>query len=98
MHGFEWNDVRGKEGTGFVRAIRTILTSHLPQLLPSLKERIADHIDGELTDHGTSPGMPMSLLCVPTMLTNMIRHLRIADLRYVEETCRQYKQLRLLRP
>lgn len=62
MHGFEWNDVRGIEGTGFVRAIRTILTSHLPQLLPSLKERIADHIHGEIMDRKTSPGMLLSVL------------------------------------
>jgi hypothetical protein len=98
MHGFEWNDVRGKEGTGFVRAIRTILTSHLPQLLPSLKERIADHIHGELTDLETSTGVPSSLLRAQTTLMNMIRHLRIANLRYVEEIGRQDKQLRLLRP
>ena len=30
MHGFEWKDQRGIEGTGFVRALRTLLTSHLP--------------------------------------------------------------------
>jgi len=96
MHGFEWSDIRGTEGTGFVRALRTILTSHLPQLLPCLKERITDHINGELIDHETSPGIPWSLLCVPTMLMNMIRELRAADLRHVKETGRQNKQLRLL--
>ncbi|ERF69700.1 hypothetical protein EPUS_03692 [Endocarpon pusillum Z07020] len=56
MHGFEWNDVRGVEGTGFVRALRTILTSHLPKLLPSLQERIANHIHRELMNHESSSG------------------------------------------
>jgi hypothetical protein len=86
MHGFEWSDIRGTEGTGFVRALRTILTSHLPQLLPCLKERITDHIDGELIKHETSSGMSWSLLYVQTMLMNMIRELRVADLRCVKET------------
>ncbi|KAM5476753.1 hypothetical protein MauCBS54593_000023 [Microsporum audouinii] len=48
MHGFEWNDVRGVEGTGFVRALRTILTSQLPRILPDLDKAIASHIRSEL--------------------------------------------------
>ncbi|KAF3492152.1 uncharacterized protein GIQ15_01669 [Arthroderma uncinatum] len=48
MHGFEWKDVRGVEGIGFVRALRTILTSQLPKILPDLDNAIANHIHLEL--------------------------------------------------
>lgn len=47
MHGFEWQDVRGLEGTGFVRALRTILTSQLSKLIPRLREVVENHIDVE---------------------------------------------------
>ncbi|KAK8059254.1 cytochrome P450 [Apiospora saccharicola] len=36
MYGFEWQEQRGVEGTGFVRALRSRLTSHLPQFQPEL--------------------------------------------------------------
>lgn len=36
MNGFNWFDKRGVEGVGFVRTLRTLLTNHLPQLLPDL--------------------------------------------------------------
>ncbi|KAI1273034.1 cytochrome P450 [Xylaria sp. FL0933] len=36
MHGFNWFDRRGTEGVGFVRALRTLLTNNLPQILPEL--------------------------------------------------------------
>ncbi|KAI0200207.1 cytochrome P450 [Astrocystis sublimbata] len=36
MHGFNWFDRRGTEGVGFVRALRTLLTNNLPQILPDL--------------------------------------------------------------
>ncbi|KAI0183417.1 cytochrome P450 [Xylaria flabelliformis] len=36
MHGFNWFDRRGTEGVGFVRALRTLLTNNLPQILPKL--------------------------------------------------------------
>ncbi|POS73986.1 ent-kaurene oxidase [Diaporthe helianthi] len=37
MHGFDWFDGRGTEGVGFMRAIRTLLTNNLPEILPVLK-------------------------------------------------------------
>ena len=40
MHGFEWKDQRGVEGTGFVRAIRNLLTARLPELIPRLSKVI----------------------------------------------------------
>ncbi|MCJ1406600.1 hypothetical protein MMC19_000666, partial [Ptychographa xylographoides] len=48
MHGFEWKSQRGVEGTGFVRALRILLTSHLPSVLPDLNYAIKDQIHREL--------------------------------------------------
>ncbi|KAI1207930.1 cytochrome P450 [Annulohypoxylon truncatum] len=36
MHGFNWFDRRGTEGIGFVRALRTLLTNNVPQIVPEL--------------------------------------------------------------
>lgn len=36
MHRFNWFNVRGTEGVGFVRALRTLLTNNLPNILPDL--------------------------------------------------------------
>lgn len=41
MHGFNWVDRRGADGVGFVRALRSLLTSHLPVLLPDMRMIIA---------------------------------------------------------
>lgn len=35
-HGFNWFDRRGTEGVGFIKALRTLLTNNLPQILPDL--------------------------------------------------------------
>ncbi|CAO1598653.1 hypothetical protein XANCAGTX0491_002411 [Xanthoria calcicola] len=48
MHGFEWKDQRGVEGTGFVRALRCLMTSQLPNLLPSLRCTLENEITNEL--------------------------------------------------
>lgn len=37
MCGFEVQDHRGIEGTGYVRALRSLLTSHLPKFQPHLE-------------------------------------------------------------
>ena len=49
MNGFEWRNQRGVEGTGFVRALRSLLTSHLPAVLPNLGAAITDQVERELT-------------------------------------------------
>jgi hypothetical protein len=36
MHGFEWKDVCGVQGTGFARAIRPVLTGQLLELVCSM--------------------------------------------------------------
>ncbi|RYP77636.1 hypothetical protein DL771_001004 [Monosporascus sp. 5C6A] len=48
MRGFEWQDQRGVEGTGFVRALRSLLTSHLPRFHSSLDRIIRDTLHNEL--------------------------------------------------
>lgn len=48
MHGFEWRDQRGVEGTGFVRALRSILTAQLPALMPSLDNSIKKELKTEI--------------------------------------------------
>lgn len=66
MHGFEWKDVRGIEGTGFVRALRTILTGQLPDLLPGLDQVITSQLDVEIKRHGSSGDgfvVPMYEMC-----------------------------------
>ncbi|GAT30865.1 hypothetical protein RIB2604_03700730 [Aspergillus luchuensis] len=49
MSGFEWQDQRGIEGTGFVRALRSRLTAHLPGMLPDLKRMVEAAIMEELS-------------------------------------------------
>ncbi|KAL7791988.1 cytochrome P450 [Trichoderma ceciliae] len=50
MYGFEWQDQRGVEGTGFVRALRGLLTSHLPKFQPDLERIVKDALETELKD------------------------------------------------
>lgn len=48
MIGFEWQNQRGVEGTGFVRALRSLLTSQLPRLQPELNAIIRKSLNNEL--------------------------------------------------
>ncbi|KAM0525737.1 hypothetical protein ACHAPE_000448 [Trichoderma viride] len=50
MHGFEWQDQRGVEGTGFVRALRSLLTSHLQDFQPDLERLVKDCLEIEFKD------------------------------------------------
>ncbi|KAL9038664.1 MAG: hypothetical protein Q9180_002997, partial [Flavoplaca navasiana] len=56
MQGFEWKDQRGVEGTGFVRALRCLMTSRLPNLLPSLRCTLENEMMAELKNCQTSKG------------------------------------------
>ncbi|KAK8043805.1 hypothetical protein PG994_012643 [Apiospora phragmitis] len=49
MYGFEWQEQRGVEGTGFVRALRSKLTSHLPKFHPELDRMIKSCLLEELS-------------------------------------------------
>ncbi|KAF7514220.1 hypothetical protein GJ744_004545 [Endocarpon pusillum] len=37
MHGFSWVDRRGQDGIGYVRALCSLLTAHLPQIPPDMR-------------------------------------------------------------
>ncbi|KAL8868329.1 MAG: hypothetical protein Q9198_008216, partial [Flavoplaca austrocitrina] len=56
MQGFEWKDQRGVEGTGFVRALRCLMTSQLPNLLSSLRCTLENEMMTELKICQTSKG------------------------------------------
>ncbi|KAI1087868.1 cytochrome P450 [Rostrohypoxylon terebratum] len=49
MHGFEWQEKRGVEGTGFVRALRSLLTSHLPYFRSDLDRIIRGLLHDEFS-------------------------------------------------
>lgn len=53
MHGFEWQDRRGVEGTGFVRALRSLLTSHLQDFQPDLERLVKDSLEIEFKALGS---------------------------------------------
>lgn len=56
MHGFEWKDQRGVEGTGFVRALRDLLTFQLPDMLFPLSAAITDQFQREISTHRVIEG------------------------------------------
>lgn len=56
MNGFNWFDKRGVEGVGFVRALRTLLTNNLPQLLPDLGALTRSRWTQLLSDKGSIDG------------------------------------------
>ena len=63
MNGFELHDQRGIEGTGYVRALRSLLTAHLPVLLPTLRKVITEGYEAELTEQKIIDGKT----CLPTI-------------------------------
>lgn len=56
---FEWKDQRrGIEGSGYVRAIRALLTAHLPKLQPDLENILSNALVEEL-GHTAKDGMSL---------------------------------------
>jgi len=51
MNGFEWHSIRGFESLGFVKALRTLLTRHIPVLLPKIDTLIRMRIGEFYTAH-----------------------------------------------
>lgn len=51
MNGFNWFDHRGTEGVGFIKAIRTMLTNNLPQILPNLTTLVEARFSELLAQH-----------------------------------------------
>ncbi|RYP53662.1 hypothetical protein DL768_001388 [Monosporascus sp. mg162] len=60
MHGFSWYDLRGTEGVGFERAIRTLLTNHLPEIVPDLSRVVKVHFDQLLSEGPSQKSTPQS--------------------------------------
>ncbi|KAI3317916.1 cytochrome P450 [Xylariaceae sp. AK1471] len=56
MHGFNWFDRRGTEGIGFVRALRTLLTNNVPQLLPELSIVTRQQLEALGSNHAGKNG------------------------------------------
>jgi hypothetical protein len=48
MHNFNWFDQRGLEGTPLVRALRALLTNHVPEILPDIRRAMAAKFDQKL--------------------------------------------------
>jgi hypothetical protein len=77
MFGFEWQDQRGIEGTGFVRALRSRLTAHLPILMPELQRIVETAIADELAAPGSDGKWGPPQLCLIPSDCSRIRALQI---------------------
>ena len=62
MHGFNWFDRRGTEGVGFIRALRTLLTNNVPNILPDLSTVIKTQFEDMRSSHGGDSGEPAGIL------------------------------------
>lgn len=62
MDGFEWQDQRGVEGTGFVRALRSLLTANLPRFKPNLERLISESLAIELSTQQADGMFPGTIL------------------------------------
>lgn len=69
MYGFNWFDRRGTEGVGFVRALRTLLTNNLPQILPDLGLINKSHLQELLSNYPVKDGASSRMLFIETIHT-----------------------------
>ncbi|KAK4197156.1 Ent-kaurene oxidase [Triangularia verruculosa] len=60
MNGFNWHDQRGIEGIGFVRTLRTLLTTHLPKLTPGVRAIIDRTFADELKNSRSTNVLTLS--------------------------------------
>ncbi|KAK2745535.1 hypothetical protein FQN57_003660 [Myotisia sp. PD_48] len=70
MHGFNWFDRRGTEGVGFIKALRTMLTNNLPQILPDLSLMIKARFEDLHSRHPITDGVRHSP--VYDMIVNIV--------------------------
>ena len=49
MQGYDWPEQRSTDEIGFVRAVRTLLTSNLSTLRPALHRTIVSELEGQLS-------------------------------------------------
>ncbi|KAK4071690.1 uncharacterized protein Triagg1_5928 [Trichoderma aggressivum f. europaeum] len=74
MQNFNWFDKKGVDGTPLVRTLRTLLTNHLPDILPDARRSMSALFDGILESHSmvngsyTTPLFPMVIEAIA--LTN----------------------------
>lgn len=81
MQNFEWQDQRGIEGTGFVRALRSLLTANLPTLLPRLKEIIKQELQLETQLRMRADGSQNH-----NSSTYSLNDFRLTQVRYIERS------------
>ncbi|UKZ75705.1 hypothetical protein TrVFT333_003397 [Trichoderma virens FT-333] len=74
MQNFNWFDKKGVDGTPLIRTLRTLLTNHLPDILPDARRSMSALFDGILESRSmvngsyTSPLFPMVIEAIA--LTN----------------------------
>ncbi|KAK9652185.1 hypothetical protein HCH54_002148 [Aspergillus fumigatus] len=95
MFGFEWHNQRGVEGTGFVRALRSRLTAHLPILMPELQRIVETAIADELVAPGSDGKWGSPQLCLIPSDCSRLRALQTVP--YDQANGHQGQLLRLLR-
>ncbi|KAI1657940.1 cytochrome P450 [Daldinia decipiens] len=81
MNGFNWHDQRGIEGIGFVRTLRTLLTSHLPQLTPGVRVIVDRTFAQELGREGS-----INVLALSKKVVTKISAYAFFGLDYAENT------------
>ena len=54
MAGFNWHNQRGIDGIGFVRALRTLLTNHLPSLTDEVRVLVAKTFEENIGEGGVA--------------------------------------------
>lgn len=67
-HGFNWFDRRGTEGVGFIRALRTLLTNNLPQILPDLSCIIRTRFEQLHAGHSMVKGKQLTCILANAIL------------------------------
>ncbi|CAH0051924.1 unnamed protein product [Clonostachys solani] len=100
MQKFNWFDRRGTEGVGFIRALRTLLTNNLPQILPDLsaiiRSRLEEIGDSYPTVNGTKQYPVYPAVVKLVVLSNAVSFFgkdlakndgfMVSALEYIEET------------
>ncbi|OTA76492.1 hypothetical protein M434DRAFT_38836 [Hypoxylon sp. CO27-5] len=111
MSGFNWFDRRGTEGVGFIKALRTMLTNNLPQVLPLLgvviRTRTAELLDKKPIVTGTTKHISIySMMVKLVVLSNAVsffgedlaknENFMAAALQYIEQTLISAEIVRLI--
>ncbi|KAI1778213.1 cytochrome P450 [Hypoxylon cercidicola] len=110
MHGFNWFDRRGTEGVGFVKALRTLLTNNLPQILPDLsvinRTRLAELLEQHPAQDGKAQSPVYRMIVKLVVLSNAVSffgkdlakdgQFMVSALAYIEETLLCAEVVRLI--